>query len=521
MTFPRIEGALRAWAKALALVVLALPLFNPDLFWHLNAGRWIWAAGSVPRTEPFSFTKPGAPWLDFEWLFQVLVYAVHSASGMWGLLLLKAALLGTCFLPIDALLRARGVGAGARALALAFWSACVLPQSDLRPDLFSLLFFSMMLCRLDRDEFSWKLSLPLFALWSNLHAGFALGLCLYAAKAGSLLLEGRRPPAALGLEAAAAALGTLLNPLGLAAWQVAALHAGQVRGLSRYIQEWGPLSPRAPLQWPLTAALLAFAAGAWRGRRRLPLFLAFVSLPLALACALCVRFGLFFAAAGAALLFAPGLAAAPRRFAPALALLTALVAIPLSRVAWGTPFNDAYVARRAAEFVVREGAALDGLRLFNTYEWGGYLGWLRPGRPVFGDGRYLFAEQLPEIEAALRSASSMEAFVARHRLDGLLIRNHPQRLASTRLYQDGSRREFLRPWHLYVLPRARWALVYFDRQALLFVDRAKVPAAWLEQHEFRLLRPGDEDALADAVARGEVDLLRLQAESRRLSAPPR
>lgn len=510
-----------AWAKALALVVLALPLYNPDLFWHLSAGRWMWAHGAVPRVDAFSFTRGGEAWLDFEWLFQALVYAAHGAGGLWGLRALKAALLGACWFPVDGLLRARGASPLGRALALAFWAAAVLPQSDLRPDIFSLLFFSALLRRLDADQSSWRLSLPLFALWSNLHAGFVLGLCLYVAKAVALRLEGRAVSRDLRLEAACAVAGTFINPFGPRVWEVAVLHGLQGAALNRYVQEWGRLSLRAPLQWPLCAALLVLAAAAWRRRGRLPPFLALAALPLAVATALSVRFGFFFAAASSALLFSLERQPQPRRAAAGLAVLTALLLWPLGRVPWARPFADVRVAARAVEFIVREEAALKDLRLFNTYEWGGYLGWRRPNAKVFGDGRYLFHGQLPETEQALTSAAAFAEFVARHRLEAVLIKNYPNRLPTKRRYPDGSEREFLRPWHLFLLPRERWALVYFDDQALLFVDRARVPSSWLAEREYRWLRPGDEAALSDALARREVPLAALRAESDRHAAESR
>jgi hypothetical protein len=511
---------MRAWAKALALIVLAVPLFNPDLFWHMSSGRWIWAHGAVPRTDPFSFTHGGERWVDFEWLFQVLVYAVHSAAGLWGLRFLKAVLLGASFLPVDALLRERAAGATSRALALAFWSAAVLAQSDLRPDLFSLIFFSWLLFRLETDRFSWTFSLPLFALWSNIHAGFVLGLCLYAAKAASSLIQRRQPSKALLLEAAVAVVATCLNPFGLRVWSVAVLHAGQAAGISRYIQEWGGLSLRAPMQWTLHAALAVLLVSAWRRRAVLPPFLSLAALPLAAAAALSVRFGLFFAAAGAALLFAVEQRPSRRVSLAGLGLFTALLAWPAARLPWTAVFSSRYVAFKAAYWLAGQ-PELAKLRLFNTYEWGGYLGWSRPGVPVFGDGRYLFAGQLSELEAAMSSPGAFADFVARNRLDGVLIKDYPNRLPTKRVYPDGSSKEFLRPWHLFLLPRERWALVYFDSQALLFVDRAKVPAAWLAAHEYRWLRPGDEDALADAVARGEVPGAVLAAEAARHSREAR
>ena len=45
----------------------------------------------------------------------------------------------------------------------------------------------------------------------------------------------------------------------------------------------------------------------------------------------------------------------------------------------------------------------------------------------------------------------------------------------------------------------------------MFVDRAKVPAPWLSEHEYRWLRPDDETARADALARGEIPRAALDA----------
>ena len=97
-------GALRAWAYALALTVLCLPVLSPDVWWHLSAGRWIWAHASVPVADAFSFTREGTPWIDFEWAFQLLLYP-FSFLGDWGLWAAKALLLLLAFLPVDGLLR--------------------------------------------------------------------------------------------------------------------------------------------------------------------------------------------------------------------------------------------------------------------------------------------------------------------------------------------------------------------------------------------------------------------------------
>ena len=104
------------------------------------------------------------------------------------------------------------------------------------------------------------------------------------------------------------------------------------------------------------------------------------------------------------------------------------------------------------------------------------------------------------------------------RLDGLLLRDFPARLQGVRVHPDGSRQELSRPWYVPLLPRERWALVWWDRQALLFVDRARAPAAWVAAHEYRWWRPNDGEALADAGAHGEVPAGALEAERARWAA---
>ena len=47
-------------------------LGEPDLWWHIKTGEWIWQHHAVPTTDPFSSTFAGHPWIAKEWLSQVL-----------------------------------------------------------------------------------------------------------------------------------------------------------------------------------------------------------------------------------------------------------------------------------------------------------------------------------------------------------------------------------------------------------------------------------------------------------------
>ena len=72
------------------------PIFNDgDVSWHIATGRWILEHRAIPRTDPFSFTWAGMPWVPIEWLAEVLMAAAHGLAGYGGIAaLVTAALIG-------------------------------------------------------------------------------------------------------------------------------------------------------------------------------------------------------------------------------------------------------------------------------------------------------------------------------------------------------------------------------------------------------------------------------------------
>lgn len=67
------------------------PIFagDTDLWYHLNGGRYIIENRSLPGDSFFSFISPPREWVDYYWLFQIFVYAIHLFSGYYGLIILK------------------------------------------------------------------------------------------------------------------------------------------------------------------------------------------------------------------------------------------------------------------------------------------------------------------------------------------------------------------------------------------------------------------------------------------------
>jgi hypothetical protein len=523
------------WAAgALAAVPLLYPIINPDLFWHLSAGRWMVDHGALPRADFLSFTAEGRPWIDFEWLGQLVFLAAHCAGGLTGVWLLKILLLCASAALLERTLARRGCGLPLRLAALALWSGGMLAHSDIRPDLFSLI----LLGTLVHAGETGRLKNPsaaslagvflLFLLWPNLHGGFPLGWFLlgcYALAAGPRRL-GSWLPLSLAIPA------TVLNPYGWGPWKVLLLHWTQSADISRVIAEWKPLDFTNPVYLPVWGLLALAAFGmAFTGavcfrlggkqRPSWPLLAATAAMGLMTlrherSCA-------YFAVCAATLL--PLLARdmgwedAPwtRRIAAGWALAYGMFLVWLvPKAVWTTEFDYKFVPRAAAEFMARERKVLEPLRLYNQWEWGGYLAWrLRPWYRVYWDGRYIFQGELAEAERAIRGPEDWRAFMDRGRLDGALLVNLSRMLPAQKRYPDGSLRDFPRPWYVFFMPRERWALVYWDRKALLFVDRRKVPEAWLAAREYRYARPGDGSALLEAMRLQEAPASEVRREDER------
>ncbi len=60
-----------------------------DIWLHLKTGEQIILNREIPLTDNFSFTKNGEPWINHEWLFQVLAYVFFSNFGFDGLIIMQ------------------------------------------------------------------------------------------------------------------------------------------------------------------------------------------------------------------------------------------------------------------------------------------------------------------------------------------------------------------------------------------------------------------------------------------------
>lgn len=263
------RAAAPLWLIATAALLWSLMfrfLFNSDLWFHLAAGREIWRGRGIPAVDTWSYTAAGRPWHNHEWLADLLYYGWSRAFGIESLVYWQWLVVGIAYLILYRLL-ARLAGSLPAASLLAVLALAVgVPFFDIRPNLWSVLGFVLLISlTLGRERPPVWLPL-LFVVWVNLHGGVMLGLmALPVLLAGRLAAKGEegavfalrlRRAAALWLACAAA---VCINPYG---WNVFAFVfelATSTRTPSRttlyeWLPPWVPGGIEAPL-FPYAVAL--------------------------------------------------------------------------------------------------------------------------------------------------------------------------------------------------------------------------------------------------------------------------
>lgn len=256
---------------------LYLP-YDPDLGWHLKYGEYFWHNLRLLNENIFSTLMPNYYWVNTSWLTDILTYTIFHYWGFVGLTVVGAIVITLTFYFFS------------KAASLSLWSQILLfppllyalsvPNSiSFRGQLLTFLLLGILFYLMQeyrRRPWLLFLTIPLFTLWSNLNGEFLLGVAIFGAWItlsvfGSLFHKIWKRPVGQNVDAnhyhdlskvhfarlivifILASLAALLNPYGIAVYEVAISHIGSP--LLLMIREYWPITVFSSLWWQQSAIL--------------------------------------------------------------------------------------------------------------------------------------------------------------------------------------------------------------------------------------------------------------------------
>ena len=280
----RAPGRL-AWLVAVgALVFFATAQYCRQLFvdtyFDLYAGRYV-AQHGIPQRNVVTAMAHGQPWIDQQWLGQLIYYRAWQAGGYAAVVMLSAATIAAGFVILGALMLRRGVSP----LRMCAWTlaACAVSfgYATPRAQSFGYLFFPLLLWMVLASDSKGRpglriwLSIPLLVVWANVHGSVLLGAGFVGLHAGCRVVGAlrRRDYAALTpylLLGTCAALTLFCTPYGFGVVRYYRSLIGNPE-LSAAGTEWTPPNPAHPDSWAFFAIVIAVAVAflvGWRNGAR-------------------------------------------------------------------------------------------------------------------------------------------------------------------------------------------------------------------------------------------------------------
>ncbi len=382
---------------------------DPDIWWHMRNAQVLLTTHHFIRTDLYSFTTAGRPWVNPEWLAEIPYCLGFQWMGERGIFLVMLAAVELFI--IGMLVRCYRRSGEITAAFLGTWIAVLLAAINIGPRtiLFGWLcflaeMFVLEAFRSGRDRL-W-LMVPLFALWVNVHGSWAIGYAFFVLFVASGFTGGtwgsieavrwttaeKRKLIVAGVASIAA---SFVNPYG---WRLVAYPFNMLlhqRLNLAVVDEWRSVDFQSfygVLVFVLAAAILVFTLAR---RRTWPLYELLFAL-LAVYEGIAHKRFLFLVALIvcpmitvelAGLVFAPYDAKKDTKPWLNVLVLAGFLTFAILHI----PSTAKLHAAEAEYFPVNALPALEehcaDTHVLNRYEWGGYLIWNARNIPVFLDSR--------------------------------------------------------------------------------------------------------------------------------------
>ena len=465
------------------LMLFTAGIQDPDFWWHLRVGRWMVENGRLPSHDLFTYTVPVHVWTDHEYLTEVLMWLVYSATGAVGIAILFGLVTWAGFWLIYRQVRRQPfviVGLGLALGALAGWPIWG-PRAQMITFALSCLELYWLQGYLSGRSRALNFFPLVMAVWANLHGGWVIGFAWLGVALVAELVGwawDRSNPAHrahvrfLAIITAASLVAVLATPHGLSLY----LYPFQTQGSvaqQKLIVEWFSPDFHQTYLRPFEAMVFIVIAGFALRRPRLYEFLLTMA-ALGLALQSVRHVALFVAAATPVMIgsyseYWKELARSRgwKLSLPARPLFAATTAVVLVVVFLVALFKiDSDISPTVQQKLDADSypiAAADwlaahpevGTRMYNQYGWGGYLAYRfypDPNRRVFifGEAELMGDPLLNQYNDVQNLRPDWKAILDQYRVDYVIF-NKGEALSNVLATQP------------------EWTIAYHDDVAVIFV----------------------------------------------------
>lgn len=222
-------------------LLLSYQRLDPDFGWHLTSGEHFLYHG-IPLTDIYTYTAANFPWVNHEWLSDIIVFLLYSQGGYELLAVLFASMWTLAFYITGRRVPGPIVLLGAVA---------VMPFTGIRAVTWTVLGVAILYALIHaRNRRLWGLIPLLFLAWANLHGGVIIGLALMAYWAIA------KKSAPLGWLLLVSTGVTLINPYGIGLY-IEIFRTTLDSSLRWVIAEWVPIGDI----WQTVSYVALWAAG--------------------------------------------------------------------------------------------------------------------------------------------------------------------------------------------------------------------------------------------------------------------
>ena len=485
------------------LLVSVFKIANYDIWYHLKAGEVIVGTHNILKQDIFSYTSFGKTWINHQWLSQIIFSSIFKLAGIPGLIVFKACIILIVFFLLLRLALALKSNITLTSFLIILITCMSSGRFYVRPELFSILFFTIFIYILFKWRYSEKRNIKLLfllplceILWINLHAGAVIGIVLcFIFLIGEL--SRKKHVLSLAIVSIAVVFAIFINPntYKILIYPFQLTQSSLIKNVSEWLSPFSPQLKYAFFKPYLLVFFIIAPVSFIVNFKKLHvtdiiLFIVFTYLALG-----AHRYRVFLGIAlfPVILINLKSLSKyleKKKAFASVCNLLLILfilyssVLVVLNKTSYslrgervfGIGIQAHKYPEQAAEFI--NATQLKG-NIFNSHAFGGYLIWkCFPEHKVFIDGRLLLHGEklLKEYNSIESWDPNAEKLLDKYQITGMLLTYPSEAVKDISI-------------HRFLYENPDWKLVFWDGISILYLKNAEENFEIISKYEYRFAHP--------------------------------